>query len=44
MYGKCMRIADAMLGSFLDLTTDYEPEVVDALKARLAQHGTNPMK
>ena len=43
MYGKCMRIADAMLGSYLDLTTDYEPEVVDGLKARLTQSGTNPM-
>ena len=43
MYGKCMRIADAMLDSYLDLTTDYEPEVVDGLKARLTQSGTNPM-
>jgi tyrosyl-tRNA synthetase len=43
MYGKCMRIADGMLDSYLDLTTDYEPEAVDDLKARLAQHGTNPM-
>ena len=43
MYGKCMRIADTMLPSYLDLTTDYESEVVDELKTRLTQHGTNPM-
>ncbi len=43
MYGKCMRIADAMLESYIDLTTDYAPEVVDEMKARLRQRGTNPM-
>jgi len=43
MYGKCMRIADAMLDSYLDLTTDYDPETVDALKARLREPGVNPM-
>ena len=43
MYGKCMRIADQMLDSYLDLTTDYDPETVDELKARLREPGVNPM-
>jgi len=43
MYGKCMRIADSMLDSYLDLTTDLEPEAIDALKAKLREPGVNPM-
>jgi tyrosyl-tRNA synthetase len=43
IYGKSMRISDDLLPSYIDLTTDFRPPEADALKARLAQHGTNPM-
>jgi tyrosyl-tRNA synthetase len=43
MYGKAMRISDNLIPSYIDLTSDFEPARADALKARLGQHGVNPM-
>lgn len=43
MYGKCMRIADDLLPSYIDLTTNFSPAEANALKARLREPGTNPM-
>ncbi len=43
IYGKAMRISDDQIPSWIDLTSDFAPEEADALKARLKQHGTNPM-
>jgi tyrosyl-tRNA synthetase len=44
MYGKCMRISDDLIPIYIDLTTDFTPAEADALKARLGQHGVNPME
>lgn len=42
MYGKTMRIADAHLREYLELTSSLPPERLDALIARL-EAGDNPM-
>jgi len=44
MYGKCMRISDDLIPSYIDLATDIAPAEADALKARLKQDGVNPME
>jgi tyrosyl-tRNA synthetase len=43
MYGKTMRISDALIPSYIDLATDLVPAEADALKDRLAAPGVNPM-
>jgi tyrosyl-tRNA synthetase len=44
LYGKSMRISDDLLPAFIDLATDLPPAEAEALKARLKQHGVNPME
>jgi len=44
MYGKCMRISDDLLPSYIDLTTNFAPAEAEALKARLREKGVNPME
>jgi tyrosyl-tRNA synthetase len=44
IYGKSMRISDDLLPAFIDLATDLPPAEAEALKARLKQHGINPME
>ena len=44
MYGKCMRISDDLLASYIDLTTNFSPTESDAMKARLREKGVNPME
>ncbi|MCA9728541.1 MAG: tyrosine--tRNA ligase [Candidatus Eisenbacteria bacterium] len=44
MYGKVMRVADELLPSYIDLTTDFNPSEAEALKARLREPGVNPME
>jgi tyrosyl-tRNA synthetase len=44
MYGKMMRVADELLPSYIDLTTDFAPKVANDLKAQLDQAGINPME
>lgn len=44
MFGKCMRISDDLMVAYIDLTTDLSPDAAEALKARLREHGTNPME
>ncbi|MDM7914383.1 MAG: tyrosine--tRNA ligase [Candidatus Eisenbacteria bacterium] len=43
IYGKTMRIADDLIPNFLDLGTAMTEAEAEALKARLAEKGTNPM-
>ncbi len=44
MYGKCMRISDDLICSYIDLTTDFPPDEADRLKARLNEPSANPME
>lgn len=43
IYGKTMRVADELIPNFLDLATAMTGEEIDAMKARLAVKGVNPM-
>jgi tyrosyl-tRNA synthetase len=44
IYGKSMRISDDLISNFIDLATDFPLEQSEALKARLKEHGVNPME
>lgn len=44
MYGKCMRISDDLICSYIDLTTDLSPDRAEELKARLKEPSVNPME
>ncbi len=44
IYGRTMRIADELIPNFLDLATAFTGAEIDAMKARLAVKGANPME